>query len=45
MFYAIQYETDWIRTADNLIALYPSEVEALEAVSVLGGTVVPMKVV
>jgi hypothetical protein len=45
MFYAIQFDTDWIRTADNVIALWPSESEALEAVAALGGTVVPMKVV
>lgn len=49
MFYAIDCSMypgqDYLRTADGLIALYPTEGEALEAVSVLGGRVVPMKVV
>ena len=49
MYYAIDCSMfpgqDFLRTADGVIALYPSRDEALEVVNLFGGTVVPMKVV
>lgn len=49
MFYAIDCSMfpgqDFLRTADGVIALYPSLADAEITVSVLGGRIVPMKVV